>query len=392
MSFRFQLVATDGRARSGRVTTAHGVVETPVFMPVGTQGAVKALTQQHLAEAGARAILGNTYHLHLRPGEDLIGRKGGLHRFIGWDGAILTDSGGYQVFSLEGRRRITEAGVHFQSHLDGSARFLSPESAVDIQAALGSDIAMVFDECLAYPAEPDAVVASVDLTLRWARRGRARMLALRAGADSPGPDGAVLPPATLVTPGQAQFGIVQGGVIPHLREASALGTVAVGFEAYAIGGLSVGEPNALMYDIVDQTTGWLPIDRPRYLMGVGTPIDLIEAVARGVDMFDCVLPTRNARNGQLFTRDGKLNIKNAQYAEDDQPVDPGCRCYTCRTHSRAYLRHLYVAGEMSAAILNTIHNIQFYLDTMEAIREAICFGRFAAFREAFLDRYERGTP
>jgi queuine tRNA-ribosyltransferase len=215
---------------------------------------------------------------------------------------------------------------------------------------------------------------------------------LRAGEDSPGPDGTALPPATLVTPGQAQFGIVQGGVIPHLREASAVGTVGVGFEAYAIGGLSVGEPNALMYDIVDQTTGWLPIDRPRYLMGVGTPIDLVEAVARGVDMFDCVLPTRNARNGQLFTRDGKLNIKNAQYAEDDQPVDPVCRCHTCRTHSRAYLRHLYVAGEMSAAILNTIHNIQFYLDTMEAIREAICFGRFAAFREAFLDRYERGTP
>jgi queuine tRNA-ribosyltransferase len=392
MSFGFDLVATDGRARAGRLTTPHGVIDTPVFMPVGTQGAVKAVTHQQVAEAGARIILGNTYHLHLRPGEDLIGRKGGLHRFIGWEGAILTDSGGYQVFSLEGRRRITEQGVHFQSHLDGSARFLSPESAVDIQAALGSDIAMVFDECLAYPAESSKVAASVDLTLRWARRGRARMLALRAGADSPGSDGTRLPPAPLVTPGQAQFGIVQGGVIPELRAVSAEGTVAIGFEAYAIGGLSVGEPIPLMYDIVDQTTVWLPADRPRYLMGVGTPVDLVEGVARGIDMFDCVLPTRNARNGQLFTRDGKLNIKNRQHAQDDRPLDPECRCYTCRTSSRAYLRHLCVAGEMSAAILNTIHNIQFYLDTMQAIREAICFGRFAAFREVFLDRYERGTP
>jgi len=392
MSFGFDLVATDGRARTGRLTTPHGVIETPVFMPVGTQGAVKALTQQHLTDAAARIILGNAYHLHLRPGEGLIARKGGLHRFIGWDGAILTDSGGYQVFSLEGRRHVTEAGVHFKSHLDGSARFLSPESAVDIQAALGSDIAMVFDECLAYPAEPSVVAASVDLTLGWARRGRARMLALRAGTASPGPDGQVLPPSALVNPGQSQFGIVQGGVVPQLREVSAAGTVAVGFEAYAIGGLSVGEPIPLMYDIVEQTTGWLPVDQPRYLMGVGTPVDLVEAVSRGVDMFDCVLPTRNARNGQLFTRDGKLNIKNAQHAEDGRPVDQACRCYTCRTSSRAYLRHLFVAGEMSAAILNTIHNIQFYLDTMEAIREAICFGRFAAFREAFLDRYERGTP
>ncbi len=392
MSFAFDLVASDGRARAGRLTTPHAVIETPVFMPVGTQGAVKALTQQHLTDAGARIILGNTYHLHLRPGEDLIARTGGLHRFIGWDGAVLTDSGGYQVFSLQGRRRITEAGVHFQSHLDGSARFLSPESAVDIQASLGSDIAMVFDECLAYPADPAQVAASVDLTLRWARRGRTRMLALRAGAASADPDGQTSAPVPLVTPGQAQFGIVQGGVVPQQRERSAAGSVAIGFEAYAIGGLSVGEPIPLMHDIVDQTTPWLPADRPRYLMGVGTPVDLVESVARGIDMFDCVLPTRNARNGQLFTRDGKLNIKNARYADQDGPVDADCRCYACRTHSRAYLRHLYVAGEMSAAILNTIHNIQFYLDTMQAIREAICFGRFASFREAFLDRYARGTP
>ena len=392
MSFGFDLVATDGRARAGRLTTPHGFIQTPVFMPVGTQGAVKALTQQHLTEAGATIILGNTYHLHLRPGDDLIARRGGLHRFIGWDAAILTDSGGYQVFSLESRRRVTDAGVHFKSHLDGSARFLSPESAVDIQASLGSDIAMVFDECLAYPAEPGAVAASVERTRGWARRGRERMLALRAGAASSGPDGKTLPPTALVNASQAQFGIVQGGVIAQQREVSAVGTIAFGFEGYAIGGLSVGEPNGLMYDIVEQTTGWLPANQPRYLMGVGTPADLFQTVARGVDMFDCVLPTRNARNGQLFTGSGKLNIKNAQYAEDDRPVDEACQCFTCRTASRAYLRHLYVAGEMSAAILNTIHNIQFYLDTMEAIREAICFGRFAAFRESFLDRYERGAP
>ena len=388
----FEIVAVDGRARRGRLDTPHGPIDTPVFMPVGTQGAVKALTHQQLAEAGARLILGNTYHLHLRPGESLIAARGGLHRFVGWPGAMLTDSGGYQVFSLEGRRRVTEAGVHFQSHLDGSPRFLSPESAVDIQAALGADIAMAFDECLAYPADAAAVRASTERTARWAARARARMLALRAGEASAGPDGAPLPPARLVTAGQAQFGIVQGGVLPGMREWSASATTAIGFDAYAIGGLSVGEPIPLMYDIVEQTTPWLPEHRPRYLMGVGTPADLVECVARGVDMFDCVLPTRNARNGQLFTRDGRINIKNAQYVADDRPVDRQCGCYTCRTHSRAYLRHLFVAGEMTAAILNTLHNVQFYLDTMEAIREAICFGRFAAFRQGFLERYDRAAP
>jgi queuine tRNA-ribosyltransferase len=305
---------------------------------------------------------------------------------------MLTDSGGYQVFSLESRRRVTEAGVHFKSHLDGSARFLSPESAVDLQAALGADIAMIFDECLAYPAEPAAVRTSVELTLRWARRGRDRMLALRSGEASPGPDGRPLAPVRLVTPGQAQFGIVQGGVLAEMRELSARATQEIGFDAYAIGGLSVGEPIPLMYDVVEQTARWLPADRPRYLMGVGTPADLVEAVARGVDMFDCVMPTRNARNGQLFTRTGKLNIKNAQHAGEDAPVDEACHCYTCRTHSRAYLRHLFVAGEMTASILNTIHNIQFYLDTMEAIREAICFGQFQAFRLRFLERLGNAAP
>ena len=379
----FELIAVDGWARRGRLHTAHGVIETPVFMPVGTQGAVKALTHRDLTDAGARIILGNTYHLHLRPGEDLIARRGGLHRFIGWDRGLLTDSGGYQVFSLAERRTITEEGVRFSSHLDGSAHFLSPERAVDIQAALGSDIAMVLDECLSWPSPDADVRASMELTLRWAQRNRTRMLALRAGDASAGHDGATLPAVPLVTPTQAQFGIVQGGTVPALRVESAEGTIAIGFEGYAIGGLSVGEPPPLMYDIVEATTRVLPEDRPRYLMGVGTPEDLVEAVARGVDMFDCVLPTRNARNGQLFTREGRLNIKNTQYAEDDRPVDDLCKCYTCRTFSRAYLRHLFAVHEMTAATLNTLHNVQFYLDTMEAIREAISFGRFEAFRQDF---------
>ena len=370
MSLRFELLARDGAARRGRLHTAHGTIDTPVFMPVGTQGAVKALTHRELIEAGAQIILGNTYHLHLRPGEALVARRGGLHRFIGWDRAILTDSGGYQVFSLAARRKVSEAGAHFKSHLDGSARFLSPEIAVDVQAALGADISMVLDECLSWPAEEAEVRSSMELTLRWARRARTRMLALREGRS-------------LVTPSQAQFGIIQGGTHPSLRTASVEGTLAIGFDAYAIGGLSVGEPPDVMYTLVEHTTPLLPVDRPRYLMGVGTPADLVEAVARGVDMFDCVLPTRNARNGQLFTRTGRINIKNARYAEDDAPVDDACKCYTCRTFSRAYLRHLHVSGEMTASTLNSLHNVQFYLDTMEAIREAISFGRFAGFRQDF---------
>jgi queuine tRNA-ribosyltransferase len=378
MGLMFELLATDRGARRGRLTTAHGVVDTPVFMPVGTQGTVKALTHRDVHDAGARLVLANTYHLHLRPGEALVARFGGLHRFIGWDGGILTDSGGYQVFSLASRRKVTEEGVQFKSHLDGSARFLSPESAVDIQAALGSDIAMMLDECLSWPAPHDDVRASMELTLRWARRGRDRFTALQDGGSHRGDARSVM-----VNPGQALFGIVQGGTFTDLRTASAEGTMSVGFDAYAIGGLSVGEPIGVMYDTVAHTTALLPRDRPRYLMGAGTPEDLVECVARGIDMFDCVMPTRNARNGQLFTRSGRLNIKNARYAEDERPPDERCRCYTCRTASRAYLRHLFVAGEMTAATLNTLHNIQFYLDTMEAIREAISFGRFEAFRQDF---------
>jgi queuine tRNA-ribosyltransferase len=286
----------------------------------------------------------------------------------------LTDSGGYQVFSLAARRTISEEGVTFKSHLDGSAHVLTPESAADVQAQLGSDIAMVLDECLAHPASPADARAALQRTARWARRARTRMAALRDGAAA----------GVIVTnPCQAQFGIVQGSVFPELRAESAEQTMAVGFEGYAIGGLSVGEPPEQMYDVVASTAPQLPADRPRYLMGAGTPEDLVEAIARGVDLFDCVLPTRNARNGQLFTSTGRINIKNARYAEDDRPIDPDCGCYTCRTASRAYLRHLFMAGEITAATLNTLHNLHFYLDTLRRIREAIEFRRFERFRLAF---------
>ena len=378
--FRFSLLHTDRGARRGLMSTPHGDVETPAFMPVGTQGAVKGIAHRDLESIGAQILLSNTYHLYLRPGDDLIARRGGLHRFIGWNRPILTDSGGFQVFSLSDRRTITEEGARFKSHLDGSSHLLTPEKATDIQAQLGSDIAMVFDECLAHPATPDTVRQSMERTLRWARRARDRWEALNSR-----PIGGV----TVTNPGQAQFGIVQGGVLPDLREESARQTVAVGFEAYAIGGLSVGEPTDVMYNVLEKTTPWLPADRPRYLMGAGTPEDLVEAVARGVDLFDCVLPTRNARNGQLFTSEGRINIKNARYAEDDRPLDPDCGCYTCRTHSRAYLRHLFLAGEIGAATLNTLHNLSFYLDTLRRIREAIAFGRFEGFKVDFLQRLSR---
>ncbi|HET9834249.1 MAG TPA: tRNA guanosine(34) transglycosylase Tgt [Vicinamibacterales bacterium] len=375
MSFAFQVTHAEGRARAGVLSTPHGDVATPAFMPVGTQGAVKGLTHRDLESAGADILLSNTYHLYLRPGDDLIARRGGLHRFIGWNKPILTDSGGYQVFSLAERRKITEEGARFQSHLDGSDHLLTPEKAADIQAQLGSDISMVFDECLALPADTSAVRTSMERTVRWACRARDRFLAIRAGRA---------PGVVVTNPGQAQFGIVQGGTHLDLREESAKRTVEIGFEAYAIGGLSVGEAPETMYDVVEHTTPFLPADRPRYLMGVGTPEDIVQAVARGVDMFDCVLPTRNARNGQLFTRGGRINIKNAQYAEDDGPVDPDCGCYTCRTFSRAYLRHLYAVNEINAATLNTLHNLHFYLDTLRGIRESLKFGRFETFRNEFL--------
>ena len=349
-------------------------------MPVGTQGAVKGTLFKDLEDAGAEIILGNTYHLHLRPGDDLIARRGGLHRFIGWDRPILTDSGGYQVFSLAERRKITEDGAEFQSHLDGSKHHLTPESAVDIQTRLGSDIAMVLDECLAYPATREEAAVSMQRSVRWAARCRSRLELLRSTR---------VPDVVVSNSGQAQFGIVQGGVFPDLRCESADATMAIGFEGYAIGGLSVGEPIDLMYEIVAETARRLPVGQPRYLMGAGTPEDLVECVARGIDMFDCVLPTRNARNGQLFTSQGRLNIRNARYAEDDNPPDPECGCYTCRRHSRAYLRHLHLSGEMTAAALNTLHNLTFYLDTMRRIREAIAFGTFDTFRQEFLRSVSR---
>ena len=371
----FTLTHTDNGARRGILKTSRGDIETPVFMPVGTQGAVKALTSQHLEEIGASIILGNAYHLMLRPGDELIARRGGLHAFIGWKKPILTDSGGYQVFSLAERRKINENGVEFRSHLDGSAHRLTPERAVEIQANLGSDIAMVLDECPALPSTAEAIDKSLELTARWARRCRERFSAL--GADRPGPFA------------QMQFGIVQGGTFPELRAKSAELTVSIGFEGYALGGLSVGEPNDTMYQVVEATTPRLPADQPRYLMGVGTPIDLVECVARGIDMFDCVMPTRNARNGQLFTSEGPLNIKNAEFSEDDRPADPACHCYTCRNFSRAYLRHLFRAGEMTGGTLNTLHNLSFYLDTMRRIREAIAFGRFEEFRQSFHHTFAR---
>jgi len=381
-SFSFRLTHTDGRARRGTLTTPHGTIETPVFMPVGTQGTVKAVTHAQLEALGASIILGNTYHLHLRPGDALIGALGGLHRFSGWTRPLLTDSGGYQVFSLTDRRKLTENGVAFTSHLDGSAHLLTPEIAVDIQARLGSDISMAFDECLPYPVDHDVAREAVDRTVRWAARGRQRFQEVYSHT---GAEGSVQP----TNRGQAQFGIVQGGVYADLRERSAEGTLAVGFDAYAIGGLSVGEPIDVMYDVVGYTAAWLPDGRPRYLMGAGTPADLVECVARGIDMFDCVLPTRNARNGQLFTSTGRLNIKNAAFATDDRPIDEDCQCYTCRTHSRAYLRHLFVAREMTAGTLNSLHNLHFYLDTMRRIREAIEFGRFESFRQAFHQTWSR---
>ena len=378
--FQFKLLHTDGRARRGEVHTPHGVIQTPAFMPVGTRGAVKSVTQRDLEDLGAEIILGNTYHLYLKPGDELIARAGGLHKFIGWNRPILTDSGGYQVFSLAAMRRITDEGAQFRSHLDGSLHLLTPERATDIQARLGSDIAMVLDECVASTADAAGAREAMERSVAWAARSRQRLLELRTGTVGD---------VTVTNPGQAQFGIIQGGVHPGLRTESAQATIEIGFEAYAIGGLSVGEPAEVMYDVVGHTAPLLPADRPRYLMGTGMPDDLIECVARGIDMFDCVLPTRNARNGQLLTRRGPLVIKNARYAEDPLPPDPDCGCYTCRHFSRAYLRHLYIAGEMTAATLNSVHNLYFYLDTMRRIREAIVFGTFEQLRQEFHQTFSR---
>jgi queuine tRNA-ribosyltransferase len=365
----FELLATEGAARRGRLTTPHGVVETPVFMPVGTRGTVKSLTPDDLRESGAQIVLANTYHLFLRPGADLVRELGGLHAFMGWGGPLLTDSGGFQVFSLSKLRRISEDGVRFRSPLDGTEHTLSPEQVIAIQQALGSDIMMPLDECLAYPSAHGATEASLALTLRWARRAQ-------AAAQSEGD-----------VPGQALFGIVQGGSFPDLRRRAVEETVALGFEGYAIGGMAVGEPKPLRYDLTELVASALPSDCPRYLMGVGKPEDLVEAVARGVDMFDCVLPTRNARNGQGFTADGPLSIKQARFARDPAPLEEGCGCYGCRRFSRAYLRHLWMSRELLAYRVLSLHNLSFFARLMAGMREAIAGGSFRAFKARFLARY-----
>ena len=363
----FVLIETDGAARRGRLTTPHGTVETPVFMPVGTRGTVKSLSPDDLCDAGAEIVLGNTYHLMLRPGEELVRDMGGLHRFMGWDRAILTDSGGFQVFSLEKLRRTTDAGVTFRSPLDGAEHHLTPERSVEIQHALGADIIHPLDEFLASPATHDATAASLARTMRWARRSKDAHLA--AGG------------------GRALFGIVQGGTYHDLRERAVDEIVDVGFDGYAIGGMRAGEPKPVMYELVDVTASRLPHNRPRYVMGVGKPEDLVECVARGVDMFDCVLPTRNARNGQCFTADGPLAIKHARFARDPDPIEAGCDCYACRRFSRAYLRHLYLAQELLVYRLLTLHNVRHFIRLMETMRAAIATGDFPTFRARFFERY-----
>jgi queuine tRNA-ribosyltransferase len=386
----WQVVAREGEARAGLLRTRRGVIETPVFMPVGTAGTVKGTRFEALEsdELDARVILGNTYHLWLRPGVEVVRACGGLHRFIGWGRALLTDSGGFQVWSLGNIRKLKEEGVEFRSHVNGERCFLSPEVSMEVQAALGSDIVMVLDECAPGEASHEEARASLELTARWARRSRSRFDELqREGADL-GRGGGHGPN---VNGEQALFGIVQGAAHADLRRESLERTVSVGFDGYAIGGLSVGEAKPVMYDTIEGLAPLMPPDRPRYLMGVGTPEDLIEAVARGVDMFDCVLPTRNGRTGQAYTSRGRLSIKNARFATDTHPLDEACACAVCRRHSRAYLRHLFVTGEMLAGVLFTHHNLAFFLDTMRRVRQAIRSGDFTRFRREFIERLSSGV-
>ncbi len=440
MSFRFQIEATDGLARAGRFITPHGEVETPVFMPVGTVGSVKGVPQDTLEELGVQILLNNTYHLYLRPGVETVRDLGGVQKFMAWNRPILTDSGGFQVFSLSDLRKVTEEGVSFRSHLDGSQHFFSPESAIAAEIGLGADIIMAFDECTEYPADRARAQASMEMTLRWARRSKEYFGAHKeevpwfgnpahssdSGSSATGqgkqvlrfaPDdkqkkqkndvGFAAPEAVplqsngehspnirfsgeqrrakneerLVEPGQTQalFGIVQGGTYPDLRRESAERTVEIGFPGYAIGGLSVGEPREMTYEMVNAAIPYLPTDKPRYLMGVGTPEEIVQYVAQGVDMMDCVLPTRAARHGLLFTSEGKITIKNARFAKDEGPLDPNCGCRVCRRYSRAYLRHLYASNELLAQVLNTLHNLAYYLDTMRRVRQAIKVGELANF-------------
>jgi len=368
---RFELLGTGGAARRGRLHLNHGVVETPVFMPVGTYGTVKAMTPEELTGLGAQIVLGNTFHLMLRPGADVIRAHGGLHGFMHWSGPILTDSGGFQVFSLAELRKLTEAGVNFRSPVNGDAVFLSPEISMQMQAALNSDIVMAFDECPPYPATEEQARTSMELSMRWARRSREEF-------------------ARLANP-NALFGIVQGGTYLHLRQESLGQLTEIGFDGYAIGGLAVGEPAAERNAVLEALEPVLPRDRPRYLMGVGTPADIVQAVARGVDMFDCVMPTRNARNGHLFTSQGVVKIRNAGHQADTSPLDPACACYTCRNYSRAYLRHLDRCNEILGARLNSIHNLHYYLGLMARIRAALDAGAFDRFLADFLASPEAGA-
>jgi len=368
VSIQFKIDARKGAARTGRLVTAHGEVETPVFMPVGTLASVKGVSQDVLEELGVQILLGNNYHLYLRPGVEQVRKLGGLHRFMAWPRAILTDSGGFQVFSLNELRKVTEEGVTFRSHLDGSSHFFSPESAMDAQIGLGADIIMAFDECTEYPADRDRARASMELTLRWAERSKRHFEEHKN--EVPWRNHVGTAAST-----QALFGIVQGGMDRALRKESAERTIEIGFPGYAIGGLSVGEPRALTREIVESTLEHLPADKPRYLMGVGTPEEIVEYANLGIDMMDCVLPTRAARHGLLFTSEGKISIKQARYAGDDAPLDLNCPCRVCLRYSRAYLRHLYASNEVLAQVLNTVHNLSFYLDTMRAVRHSISLGK-----------------
>ncbi|HEX8651109.1 MAG TPA: tRNA guanosine(34) transglycosylase Tgt [Pyrinomonadaceae bacterium] len=388
-AIEWQVTAREGEARAGLLRTRRSLIETPVFMPVGTLGTVKGMRFEALEspELDARVILGNTYHLWLRPGTETIRECGGLHRFTGWERALLTDSGGFQVWSLNDLRKLTEEGTEFRSHVDGSLRFLSPEVSMEVQAALGSEIAMAFDECAPGKASLEEARRSMELTARWARRSRSRFLELqRDGADTgrtEASDG--------LTGAQALFGIIQGASYQDLRRESLERTLEIGFDGYAIGGLSVGEEKPVMYEVIAEIAPRMPAESPRYLMGVGTPEDLLEAVARGVDMFDCVLPTRNGRTGQAFTAKGKLNVKNARWARDVRPLDELCACSVCQRHTRAYIRHLYMTGEMLGSILLTHHNLAFFLDTMRRVRQAIRSGDFTRFRRQFLNSLESGV-
>jgi queuine tRNA-ribosyltransferase len=361
----FLLEKTDGKARAATLTTAHGDIQTPVFMAVGTKATVKSMTTDELKENGCQVVLGNTYHLHLRPGEDVIKQMGGLHKFMNWQGPILTDSGGFQVFSLSKLRKITEEGVEFQSHIDGAKLFISPEKSMEIQMDLGADIIMAFDECPPFPCDHDKLVASMDLTIRWLKRSKDRMDRKES----------------------LLFGIVQGGLSYDLRMMSLEKTLDIDLPGYAFGGFSVGEPMHLMHELVAKVGHELPQNKPRYLMGVGTPIDLVLAIDAGIDMFDCVLPTRVARNGTLYTTQGKVSIKRAEYKVDPSPIDPLCECYTCQNYSKSYIRHLFMTGELLGSRLNTLHNLHYYFKIMRGARDAIMQGKWSEYRDHIISCY-----